>query len=659
MNKKKSNVKPIKPTIGGQLLETMYGGKTFIQALIECIKNSRDYGANFINIITNIANVLMVIDDGEGMGEDNREAFCSLNSKKTHRKGRSGHFGTGTKAMFYGFSDRVDVVTAPIDADGHIITFGFSRAEYQKTLLTETSIIPDEHPRNKDTWAHDFRTGTQIVFTLQKSKNILCGPKLAAELAARLPRSFQKIIRIDGVPLPEKEMIGEPIEREINTLFGTIFLEVYRPKEPHAEETLGVGGVDGEIGEIPMTNFYKILGDNRGKLPAIFLQRAVCGTIRHELFAQYVNEDRQTLKPEIAQDPKTLHLLRALREIAPEIQETLGVQEKEKQIKSSAEAVFAQLHNHYAKTSREKPKIDDPDLAVNAKSTVLKQGKAANALTIGSLEIDQEQYQIGETITAKMVWARGVNARPCSFDTSLAKSRDIKQDSSTLTMIANEVGEGKITISVNGWTTTVTFDIVERRKLEIQGPKTIAVGKPRTLRVLNRDKMKGKPQWQIIDGFGELSATEGDEVMITGKVVGGVHVLLTDSQNLDNQAETLIDIELKPQKRICIRGTWFTIEATNTDSSLEFAKPVTMIRSVTGKVHNLIINPSSPGYKEAEESGNFTVMLTCAIATEYARFSRIDLAEDEVQDRDLSTVYAQIQADLALLLNELLTITKG
>jgi hypothetical protein len=204
--------KPIQGKIGRNFLKQIFGGKKFMGCLSELFKNSRDWQANLIIITTGPDKTCMkIVDNGCGMGAKNRDAYASINADDIARGPRqSGKFDTGSKFMLFSHADVV-VLTAPEEEPDKVYCFELEPDSYSQKVLTSQSILSEILPKNKETWPYPFSYGTELTYKFRnpRSKSILRGQDLAAELSAILPLKLMKAITVDGLPLPEKKIVGE------------------------------------------------------------------------------------------------------------------------------------------------------------------------------------------------------------------------------------------------------------------------------------------------------------------------------------------------------------------------------------------------------------------------------------------------------------------
>ena len=169
--KASTTIPEIQAGIGPGFLERVFGGKPFLHCLLELLKNSRDWGAARIYVLTTLANhMLRVFDDGDGMDAANRNAFASVNMTTAGGPRQSGIFCTGTKWMLFSHATRVEVLTAPKDDPDYVYIFALTTDEYERLAFTQGTMVPKRVKKTNETWPYESRFGTEITYTLGQAE---------------------------------------------------------------------------------------------------------------------------------------------------------------------------------------------------------------------------------------------------------------------------------------------------------------------------------------------------------------------------------------------------------------------------------------------------------------------------------------------------------
>lgn len=649
MTKKDTTPKDIQAKIGPGFLRRIFGGKSYLHCVIELKKNTRDYGAKNIWIQTVPKEYFKIVDDGDGMGHENRCAFFSINTTTATRADQAGLFCTGTKQFLFSFASHVTVVTAPREEPDAVYRFSFSADEYEKIVLSGGTRTPERVKKTPATWPYDHDFGTEIVYTLDdpKSRSILRGKQLAEALAERLPSKFHDISRVDGEYIPPKEIVGKKFELvEDHPALGRVSVEFYHPAKKSRDDGLRLTSV--EIGEIPMRNLFRVLGDLQENFPFMYLRDDIYGIISASFLREYSNEDRNSVSAKIADDPRTLHLIRFLRQIAPQVQRDLQLKMTDGSsvdaLRQSVDELWGIFDKRYNPDGRRPPPEGPPVGPPPPPPPPPPTGeKRTLVLSVG------REFELGEKVVVQVAFredlAKASKVEDIQWLTSRSRGKDFRRTSEGINYKASEVGEGVIRADLPGtpYGASATYYVLERRRFRLSRQEaTLIVCSSTSIEGVNLDKLKGEIKWSL-EGVGSLEV-RGTRVVYTSDRIGTAIIRALDSKDPRNEAMcdvTVVDI---PEKLFCIRGEYFRIRYEPIEGSTEYSKPVIMLPG--GRTHNLVFNIQGHGYQEAVASGGSTVFLAQAIGVEFARFVRFELKRELPEDpRDMRTLVDEILSD--------------
>ncbi len=649
---KTENTFDISPTIGAGFLSRIFGGKSFMHCIIELIKNPLDWGATKIYFFTEDKSTVRVLDDGYGMDRANRNAFSSLNTTTALDPKQSGFFCTGSKKMLFSHSKSVVITTAPKDDPEHVFRFEISVAEYEKKILNGDTLTCRRMPKNAQTWPYEFKFGTDLRYVLAepKSRSIVRGAQLASELSDRLSLMFSNIVLVDGTPIPRKEIIGEEVQLTWNKdkKLGPVTVLLYHPKNPRPEDELRF--TSGVIGEIPMRNFLKAIGEFRDRVPEIYHAPGVCGVFSASFLKDYANEDRDTLNPGLADDKNLLSFLNIMDFLTEEIKQKLKITLKDDSARKDEQTqlnevvdLFNRRYNPEAVIPDAGP-VDDP---VDGPGVVVTETPPSErrALTLRC----KDEYELGESI--EIVSAIQPDLQSTYPPESVVWNPDRCRAevvgpiaTGGMTLKATELGAGVVigTLHGNPCTAIASYEIVKKRIFQMRHErKNVQIHGVISIPVMNLDKLKGKPKWTH-EGVGELTQRDG-KATFHATSVGGATVTAYDSANLNTTAKCEITVLGQPGKFITIKKQHFKVG--NFDRGTVDAKPVDMTRG--DKHHFLWLTNSAPALVKAREQKNLRSFLAHTISFEFARFSRFVLGEERIEDMD--------PRDIELTVNEIIT----
>ncbi len=664
-------------SMGKGWLQQFFAGKTFLQCLIELIKNARDWHATLIMIAV-LDDIIRLTDNGRGMNEANRNAFASINLSTAVEEGQSGKFCTGSKFLLVAYSIEVEVLTAPEDDPDYVYRFRITTAELEALIKSDGKWSGEKYLKTPETWPHlnKFKFGTQLTYKLKdpKSRALYRGLKLAQELSVRLPLRIIPFVEVDGHPIPPKEVVGSQFQQVIqDSNLGPVSFELYRPKRRTAEDELRLGSV--EIGEISMSHFQKIIGPELRSLypiPDVFFMPEVCGTGTVGFLKEYANEDRQTLNPAIANDPRTLRYLKILQQVAPDICRKLqirmvGVESDQDQREIDD---FAEMCNANYNPGGKKPpdsvivdSVDNPDGP--GESGV--DDPAPSPSKPFSLECDRREYEIGETIKIRLRFSKAIQGKylekDITWNTTQSFAGGQKKTSDGISLVASRSGSGKVAAEIFGtpYNDSVSYRVVTKRmfRLNIPGAE-ISVGSRLLVTGINLDKLKGQIVWEH-RGVGKITP-QGGKLIFDAIRSGRAEVIATDTK--DKEIREVCNITVTPsyggKKYIWIKGICFQYDTNSVTGTEMFAKPATMIRQGDESVHRLVFNTRAPGYELARQRNTLFDFLSYATGIEFVRFFHEDLNPIEAgQSRDIMGFVREIQNQGCQIFEEILTKQGG
>ncbi len=634
------------PQTGKGFLYNIFGGKSFMACIIEIIKNSIDYGAKNMWITTATPKILQISDDGDGMGRKNKQAFVSVNLTTASSPNQAGKYGDGSKGILFSFAQEVTVVTVSTEDPEHVYRFHFTTEEYEDKWRTGTMILPEIMPKTTETWPHDYPTGTDItyVFADARSPSLKRSLKdLPEELAARLPSKFHGFIKVDGVDIPPKKIVGNMIVSvEDHPFLGLVSIEIYRPERRTRDERLRF--TSSVLGEAPVNNLYNALGEYQDQFPEIFRHPDVCGTISVSYLRDYINEDRLTVRPNIADDLLTMHLLRYLRQMAEKVQRELQLRTVSSDVEDTHRQVIDDLESMVKGAYNPNGEGPPPDV-IPPPPPPPPPGEERPLI----LRTERE-FEVGEKIVVQAAIRTDLSKRIKVSDlqwlTTRSRGSKFKHTATGLEFMASEVGPGSIRADIPGTPhgASSSYEVVEHRVFHLSHDHhRMIVGKTFTLRGVNMDRVKGKLIWTL-EGKGELVEQGADGATfhathVTDKVV----IRAQDSKNKEVQEYCEVVVVETPDRMWRIRDKWFRLRHQRIVGDPQLERPVTMQQ--VGTKNDLVFNIGGLGYAQAIQAGSPTVFLSQAIGMEFARFVLVELVapEDSVTDpRDVRELATEI-----------------
>lgn len=689
MKNSSQSAPPIRPRTSSTFFFRIWGKKTFTEANLELIKNSIDWGARYISFDTTDRTKLVVIDDGRGMDEEGRNSFMSVDFSAANGLVQSGLFGTGSKMILFTFASHLAVVTAPHDDPDYVLRWEFTPEELSELLLTNGELIPERVKKTAQTWPLHSRSefGTILTYTFREpsSKKIVRGNQLATMLTNRLDMHLTQLdINVDDEHIPQKEIVGEHYQDfENEKLGGEVVLSFYRPKQKSREEDLRLGYKF--LGEVSFREkgglFSKLPAELLAQIPEVYTNSEVCGFVKVPAFEKYADENRKDIDDGVGFDPAIIELIRLLKKEAPLVEAALKITHR--RVSSLDETSMLEVHE----LAERSQKLYDPSgqLTGEMTSQVLpgdrskgvksgeqnpepqphadppNDGKANDTFRI-TLVPSRREFEVGETIKARLVSDHDMGDNPWYVDSSRCATIDMSN--TEVTLKAESVGSAAIGANepLRARKSRVEFEIVTKRELRISpADKVMNSGERLTLHAINHDKVKGKIMWSV-SGDASLSPedpTDRKQVVLVAPTVFStitIKVECWDSAAPSKKSTCLVTVMPDKVLPIVIKDYVFTVQFWES-ADHEYAKLATGIFQGAGKPHVLVINKLSPEYTKAIENDMFSNVLLNQLCLEYARMKTLDEgkdADDDVISDDPNLVVRAIRVLSSQVLAEML-----
>ncbi len=637
---KSEKVIPIK---GPNLLANRFRGVGLIDAWRELLKNAVDWSATHIHIHTTDRSRFVIVDDGVGMNEKNRVAFCSVGAT-TASGGQSGKFDTGSKRMLYAFSIRVTVRTVSRETPDEVHIFTIEADTYESMLDAAEPINVKVVKKTATTWPYDFTSGTELTYELREpgSRAILRGKPLAVKLSAQLPIIFQDILRVDGQKLPPKQVQGEiyAVDRIIPRL-GEVSIDLYRPVTRGSGDGLHIGS--GMISDVSFGAFAALLAMSDFKVPPIFMHPRVCGVISADFLKRHGREDRQGFDVGLLDDPLLVILLAYLEEIAEAVEKTLGLTEGSNKLGGSDQVRQRLLTIANRTYPNAQPAVGaGHDRVVPA---LTDQRPSSSDLRVFRLLVERPEFEVGEKILIHAAFARDFGDKYSStnlrWNTDGALGKNQRATSDGIELVAAKAGKGSVTAQIAKTQHSAAVDYVvvqkgERRFRLSPSSVTVPVGDQVRIKVINPDKVVRKLDWS--PGSSLEVSDDGTSATFTGRSEGTAVVKVMDGSGMVSECSVVVTpAQHDEQSLLCIRGLFFRVIVQQMDGP-----PVEILVGDRARnIHMLYINPAAPGYAEAEAGGVLEVLLLRAVAEAYGAFDKFNL-----QGRDRGDITAAREAGI-------------
>jgi len=651
----------VRARIGKGFIKRVLGGMAFIACIRELIKNSRDWGASTIWINTSTRTEFTITDDGSGMNAENRDAFVSLNTSTAGGARQAGQFCTGAKRFLYSQAEWVRVVTATEETPDKVIIFEVTTEEHEEIVTSGGTIPIEVLDKNAETWPYNHRFGTQITFGLRKHHRaaIKRGADLATKLSNVLSWKFAstEIVRVDDQPLPPREIVGTVYAaQEEHRQLGEVSLEIFRPKKRAPDDDLLLTNL--EIGEVPFKNLFMHLPtDLASRVPAVYLDKRVCGTIVLPLIRKYANEDRQTLRQDVGADRKINHFIRLLEMHADGVRRHLRLEpEKAASHGDGAEEVHRVARGFaaaYGSSSK-------PDGAQQGTGLLDPNPNPKNPSTPRPLSLSSpRQVAVGETFEVTATFAAETHSvDELSWKVRGPGTSDIEETDSGLRGTASTTGRVTVTADLPGSAVSArtSFEIVNERQLELSNTSAvIQLGETLALNVRNADTAQGNIAWSHT-GVGSLDR-KPQSAVFEATSVGLAQVSMWDSSSPKDRHDCMITVRGKPRDMLCIRGHWFEYQVLTVGGQ----RPIMMVRGA--EVHRLVVNTRNEAYvaaAAADDPGTLQNFLLNAIAHEFVAFELFKLKAEgaETVRADFESVSEGLRLEAFRIVAEVLSKMK-
>ncbi len=616
-------LEPIPIAVDPRMYSAVFEGFAPLQVLIELIKNASDWRSKSplrITIDTTDRNRIVVADNGLGMNVERRIGFVGGGKSTASDKNQNGIFGTGVKHALFSMAQAMRVRTIDVAMPDRVISFTLDRATWQPG----ESLAVNDTKKDTRSWPYDFASGTEISIDLLDpgSRRILRSTALARRLRALLPGQYERIIRVDGKPLPVREIVGEQfVEVFDHPALGQLVFDIYRPKESEPGESLRIGV--SEIGEISMAEFQNAIEFD---IPEVLLHPEVCGTIIVPAFRTHALQDRKSLKKSAMDDPNVRRFVDLLKQRAPDIQRRLKITlrstanpaDYQKALESAFESIrraFSQKERPISGTAEQS--VGDEQYPVSCPTPDSRQ-----PITLRC----NREFEVGEQITVQLLLAKdaGITSDMLEWNTELAGGCDVKYFPSGITMTATEVGHGRVMAYVRGKPINArcSYTIVEKRVLRLHSRRlSVILGQRAPIMAINMDRGPEPLSW-VKDGVGELEP-HGASAIYHARALGEAIVTVFGAERV-NHASCTVVVTPDETDLLKIEDEWFKADLWHGG---EHAGCVQMLSRTP--VHALKINESAADFRAAATAGILADFLLMAIARAYVEFCHFELEEYE------------------------------
>ncbi len=660
-------------TIEPDIIHEIFDGKDIIHCIIELIKNALDWDAQSIRIRTDNRKQFMILDDGEGMGEANRNQFVSIGKPRSKiLKGKRGKYATGIKQVLMSLSTSVTVVTVSKELPDTVVRFTLKTSECGKNAINKIALRPEALPKNDKTWPYDSETGTLIIFDLHPEKIKLFkdgrGNRLAQELALRLPSNLKYKISIDEIEeLPDVDLIGKRFEFvEVHPRLGTVSIDIMRPKLKKSSPRRYVRVTGKDIGEGKIGTLVTACRNMDGyALDPIYLLPEVAGHISCAMFENHTTESRERIAGSIANEPLTLPFIRLLNRLAPAVRRDLGFEaptDENSDDKEEFMKLMSKIKDFWD--------IDENDLPSNGKSK--KKPVKPDDKTPGDNPDDvpsgmaiklkhPREVEVGETfeITAsikKEIRDQGlIKHKDIDWNTKKSGCTDVQRTDTGIRMTAETMGPAYVVAEVvsTAFSDMAHYSVVNQRYFHTSpSDATITTAEVVQVTASNVDKLKGKLKWSK-NGSGTMTI-RNRSVIFTPATPGIVRITAYDSENPDHKS--FCDIVVKE-----VRSTREVFGMVMDDETYFFRYddipmggvlaecPIMMVEG--GTINSILLNTKAPGYQEAKKANTLHNYIWRAICSEFARFVHFEFTvkrNDEAAAHMSPDQARQLMSDLEM-----------
>ncbi len=637
----KTMTEQIIPEIGRGMVRNQFKDYRFIESVMELVMNAWDWGATEL-IIQSSKDSITFTDNGIGMDENNRHAFCCLNLSTACSEGKLGRFDTGTKKLLFSHGCVVEVWTVPQNDPDHVYYFSLSSDDYEDQIWDKKPVSVKCMAKKDKTWTSPFNQGSIIRYSrFQHTRDISTGEILRDAISARVASSRYAQIWVDGQTLEKREILAKPfLLTEQDPRLGKITLELYRPAKRRQKDQVSVGALD--IGICRLTDFMDLLSSkDADRIPSVYRFHQVCGLILFEALSEFRAESSKSFDPRLNESGLVELILQFLCRHENRVRETLGLTQEQQNTEafdSAARVVIEACDRAFNPEGTIPPgdngyKPSDPT-SPTEDAEDLPQPKHYPAI---SLRLPRHEFSLGEKfqvdcLTVKKYVSEHEKIR-WHFDKKSVADCEISSDTrSVVITLGRNLGTFNISASVvdkPDLIATERYRVVAKRRMHLHSNEFHQkAGLPLLLTIHNSDLTSGNIAWEATGG--QLENTTGlRNTYQCGFTPGTYRVKVWDKQNPSLSDEATIIIE-HGQKLIKIRDHWFRLQTFNLKAANSGDEGMVFFREGT-KVHDICVDCGHITYQFASQHAALTALLLKEIAFGYPRFVWLRL-QDHGQD---------------------------
>lgn len=482
--------------------------RDFVPAVRELIWNAADAKARDILVRFHKRAKLLdlvVIDDGEGMGQDGLDAIVSLDfSPSANDPDKRGRMGNGSKGFVH-HAAGLRVETRRVD-ESNICAIEYTPGQLiamWNTHCVDWDIL--EPPSN-----HPIRVSGTVVTLLGLGTGEGVNPKhdrsarrLIEELASRLPMNVARRVTIvdeqgKSHRLKSRKLVGEKIEGEgvIEGLGSTSYELGVLPDPDINVDRLEIWALE------PVCDIHVFLANIRPSPALATLLRPVRQILDHPQVAGsivvpglngMVGQDRMSFRQDLYDDEDLVfRLVRFLHDvILPRVQAVLGRDLTKRLASTDAETMRHDLVRMFqdvgAAPQGRTPVVDVDLLRVSPSVVNLEPGEQI------SLEIADPKSDLIYT------WD----------DTDSGGTLNQKRGTKTTFTAGNKVGEFRLRVSASGRDQIIAVNIVLELPFGFsQRMRTVLPRQRITLRLINTKRTSGRFAWDDTECGGTLQVAE-------------------------------------------------------------------------------------------------------------------------------------------------------
>lgn len=304
---------------------------------VETIWNSHEHGdAKHIWITVSgrgTSYEVTIVDDGKGMNSYRRQRSLNMAMTAEVQTGRN-YQDLGLKRLAADFKHAKVCTISAEEKEADSDDFPMWVMEYDFDKLFDILAVNAEETIKAKPHQPDWEqmelsvgsTGVKIHLTgARDGRPHFTVDKLRRELANYLPPKIAEKVYINGQPLEQRQIVGEPFRMTIDDhpKLGRVDLDLYIPKVKSARDRLMVGPFEGICEwrafcqEIP----DEILGDRLN-----ILSDGVFGEIHVEAFKGFVTASRRDFEVTLFVNPLISHFVDFMEhEVCAELEHLLGV----------------------------------------------------------------------------------------------------------------------------------------------------------------------------------------------------------------------------------------------------------------------------------------------------------------------------------------------